>query len=173
MRVLACGTLLTLTAFVIHVVLWRVRMPQRHTQALLRIFLGTALLGLLACPALRWLFPDLAVWLPAGLAESAHVLLFVMAMMAAYIISYSALEADSPTLVMVQRILAAGRDGIAPEVFIREMNDDLLVQPRLDDLVRDNMAVLEGGRYRPTPKGRAMAGLFTFFRAVLGAEKGG
>ncbi|MBF0481348.1 MAG: hypothetical protein HQK81_08545 [Desulfovibrionaceae bacterium] len=173
MPVLIGGSVLTCVAFLIHLAIWRVRLPRRQTRCLVRIFMGVAAAGLTLRQPLSRLVPALAPWLPATLPQALHVLLFVAAMMSAYVISYSALEADSPTLVMVRHILAAGPGGIAPEVFFREMNDEVLVQPRLDDLLRDGLAELVDGRYRPTAKGRAMARLFTLFRAVLGAGKGG
>jgi hypothetical protein len=110
---------------------------------------------------------------PQGPSELLHVCLFVTAMILAYMITYTALEADSPSLVMTLKLKAAGKSGIPKEEFETFLSDDLIVLPRLKDLLVDKMAYKEGDIYRLTPKGRFMAKLFIFYRLLLGLEKGG
>ena len=88
-------------------------------------------------------------------------------------ITYSAMEADSPSLVILNHIADAGSEGVAKDVFFDSLNDDILVKPRIKDLLRDKMAYLEEGRYRLTPKGIRFARIFILFRGLLKAPKGG
>jgi hypothetical protein len=171
MTTLVLGLGLFLLALAAQLAVWRVRLPRRQTRAILAIFGAVLAAGLLAVR----LWPGLCGPLdpPAGAAGLLHVALLYFSLLGSYVISYSALEADSPTLLMVRMIDRAGAEGIAREAFLQGMNDELLVLPRLADLLRDRMAVLAGGRYRLTAKGRFMARLFTTYRRLLGAGLGG
>lgn len=88
-------------------------------------------------------------------------------------ITYSAIEADSPSLVMVMAIANAGPDGMDAREFEATLNDDLLIKPRVADLITDKMAYKEGNRYRLTGKGLLFANIFIYYRMLLRAPKGG
>jgi hypothetical protein len=138
---------------------------------LLLLYLGTlaAVLGMLAAAQ-----ADAAVPLrPAAWTAFAQIALFVVAFMLAYVISYSAIEASSPTLVMIRALESAGPAGLDAAAYHARLSDAVLVLPRLADLVRDGLLVREGDRYRITPKGRRFVGLFLAYRRLLGAGKGG
>jgi len=51
--------------------------------------------------------------------------------------------------------------------------DDVLVIPRLDDLVAGKLACLEPGRYLMRPRGALFAWIMASYRALLGMERGG
>ncbi len=167
MGVLIFGLGIVAAGFLAQLAVWRVRVPRRQTRAIVLLFLLALAAGLWLARAVG---SGLGVDTAAGMA---HVALFVAAFLAAWIISYSALEAQSPTLVMMERIVRAGDQGVAREEFFRDMDDALLVIPRLEDLVRDRLAAREGDVYTLTAKGRAMAGLMAAWRRVLGAGQGG
>src|SRR5262249_23582140 len=89
-----------LLAFAVHLLVWRWRVPRYQTKSLLAIFFG-ALAAVCLVQAAGGVGP-----LPrlTGAAEYVELALFVTAFTLAYGITYSALEADSPTLVMVRAI---------------------------------------------------------------------
>lgn len=169
MNVALLGLGIVALAFGVHVLVWRIRLPRRQTKALLAIFLSALAVGL--CLAAFW--PPAQALAPDDIWGYAHVALFVVAVMAAYTITYTAVEADSPTLVMVMRIRAAGPGGLDRKAFEALLTDELLVLPRLRDMVRDGTATLEGGRYRLTAKGWRFARIFGVYRRLLGGEMGG
>lgn len=169
MNVVLLGLGIVALAFGVHILVWRIRLPRRQTKALLAIFLGALAVGL--CLAAFW--PSAHALAPDDIWGQAHVALFVLAVMGAYVITYTAVEADSPTLVMVMLIRAAGPEGLDRKVFAALLTDELLVLPRLRDMVRDGTAIMEGGRYRLTAKGRRFARIFGAYRRLLGGEMGG
>ena len=92
----------------------------------------------------------------------------------AYITTYSALEVDSPSLVMVMKIAKAGSNGLKKESFEHEMDDGILVVPRIRDLITGGMANLDEGRYRLTPKGVLVSRIFIAYRKLMNRDgKGG
>ncbi|MBF0472984.1 MAG: hypothetical protein HQK93_04535, partial [Nitrospirae bacterium] len=96
--------------------------------------------------------------------ELIHISLFVVSLTFAYIITYSAIEADSPSLVMIIAIADAGINGLSVERFHEMMSNDLLVVPRLNDILRDKLAYKdENDKYILTKKGKIFAQIFTNF----------
>lgn len=172
MKTLFWGNLVFFSFFAAHVAVWKIRLPARQTKTLLLILFA----GLASSLAAFAAFPGLAllsVPVPRGYAELTAVGLYVTSFILAYMITYSAVEADSPTLVMMKAIAEAGAAGITREDFFSAMNDSVLVEPRLRDLLTDKMAVLSSGKYVLTRKGRLFASIFTAYRALLGLGKGG
>jgi len=151
---------------------WRISLPKRQVKTLLQLFFGVMIAGVV----LLVMFPGIALWgvhAPQGINEYAHIVVFFVSITLAYMITYSALEADSPSLVMVMKIESAGSDGLPKEEFDESMNDDILVKPRVNDLLLDHMACLDGDKYKLTQKGVLFANIFIFYRKLLNVEKGG
>ena len=159
-------------AFVLHLVVWKIRLPKRQTQVMLLIFFGTLIAG----SAFLWTHPSFSLFgvgAPAEWTEYVRIALLFTAFTLAYMITYSGLEADSPSLVMVLSIARAGPEGLSKDVFYQQMTDDILIKPRVRDLLTDKMAYLDGETYRLTSKGILLARIFVIYRNFLGAGKGG
>ncbi len=156
----ACA--LAAAAWLVHAAVWQVRIPRRQTRAILLIFAGTLAVGLYA-----------GVHLLPGFLDCGRAALFFLACTAAYVVTYSAIEADSPSLAIMLRIARAGAGGIAAHAVVREMSDEVLIIPRIADLVRDGMVCVSDARYLLTPKGRRFVRIFIGWRALLGLPRGG
>lgn len=154
-------------------IVWKIRIPKRQTKVLLGIFFGTLVAGLSALTAVPYLIPGLAVYIPEYFLEYLHISISFVSLTLAYMITYSAVEADSPSLVMIRAVARAGAGGLDKREFEKTMNNELLIIPRVRDLVTDKMAYMEGDKYRLTPKGVMLARVFVFYRNLLNAPKGG
>jgi hypothetical protein len=145
-----------------HVVVWKLRVPRRQTRTILLIHVCTLIAGCV-------LFGGTAL----SYVELSRTALLFLTLTAAYIISYSAVEAESPSLVIALRVAAAGPGGLRKDALAREMSDEFLILPRIEDLLRDKMARKDADRYRLTPKGRAFVGIFVRWRRLLRLPRGG
>jgi hypothetical protein len=162
-----------LAAFAVHLAVWRIRLPRRHTRAIAAIFLGVQGAVLASLPRLAAAFPALGIPSPVPAATWVSLSGFALSATMAYAITYTAIEADSPSLVLALAIGRAGAGGLSREEILRDMTDATLVDPRIRDLVRDGLVRIDGDRYRITPKGRCMARLFARHRRLLGLGTGG
>jgi hypothetical protein len=168
MRVLAWGLGLFALALLAHLALWRVRRPRRHIRALLRLFAAALAAGLLLLRA------GADGGGTAGFCELAPTALLFLSLTLAYIATYTAVQVDSPSLVMVLAVARAGDRGVSRAELEAALTDDLLVTPRLDDLVRDEVATCRDGVYRLTGRGLPYLRLIRFWRRLMGLpEKGG
>jgi predicted transcriptional regulator len=58
--------------------------------------------------------------------------------------------------------------------FTQRLNDDLLVKPRIEDLLRDKLVCMDGEKYLLTPKGNSFVTIITFYRKLINLPvKGG
>ncbi|GJQ57648.1 MAG: hypothetical protein D8M57_00215 [Candidatus Scalindua sp. AMX11] len=174
MTILFWGLALFASAFVIHFVLWKIRLPNRQIKAILQIFFTVLVVGIL----LLWSVPDTSIFCgiapPTSFAEQIHISLFFISLTLAYMITYTALEADSPSLVIMTAINDAGPDGLDKKCFDKLMNDDILVKPRIRDLLLNKKVKMDGDRYVLTPKGVLFAQIFITYRKIMNvSHKGG
>jgi len=135
-------------------------------------FLGTCFLGII----FALLSPEEGLWawvLPHGLFESIHVLLVFFSLFLAYVITYSALKVDSPSLVIIKIIAEAMPMGLTRQDLENRLTDDILILPRIKDLLRDNLVVANGERLQLTPQGRTLIKIVVSYRSLLKLGKGG
>lgn len=156
-------------AFAVHCLWWHIRIPRRQTAALLGIFFGTLVLGLILVDTI----PLLASWRPKGAWQILHVVLFHTAFSLAYVIAYSALEERSPSMTLLVAVADAEPQGLVEEDLFAVLSAISPLDSRLTAMVRDHMLVCDGTTYRITSKGSAWAIVLGGWRRMLGLPKGG
>ena len=173
MTILFWGSALFISAFLIHLVLWKIRLPKRQTKTILQIFFAVLIIGILVLCNL----PDSPVFWgitpPVSFAEYIQISSFFISLTLAYMITYSALEADSPSLVIVTTIANAGQNGLDKKKFDELMNDNILVNPRIRDLLLNKMVEMDEDRYVLTPKGALFARIFIIYREMMNVSRKG
>lgn len=173
MKVLFWGLMIFGLSFLLHFIIWKIHLPKKHTKALLQIFFFT----LIACIAILISFSLFSLKFitiaPADFKEYFHICLFFISLMLAYIVNYSALEVDSPSLTLVINIAKKGWNGLSREELPLFMNDDFLVKPRINDLITNDMVCLEKDNYKLTRRGILFVSMFIFYRKLLNLPKGG
>jgi hypothetical protein len=172
MNVLFYGITLFIVAFLVHFTIWKIRHPKHHTIVLLVIFFLTLLVGIVLFFMLNISICKSCTALKTA-CQALEVSSLFIALTLAYIPTYSALKADSPSLIMVMSIAKEGSKGLDKDVFMKKMNDDILVIPRIKDLIRSKAIYLDGDKFKLTTKGLSSVKLFIFYRNILKVEKGG
>jgi len=173
MKILLWTLILFFLSFACQLFMWKVKIPKRQTKVLLQIFFINLAWGLIVLWVVPLIMPEFSRYVPGSYAEYVHIFIFYCSLLLAYMITYSAIEVDSPSLVMIRAVAKAGAEGLDKKEFEKTMNDDLLVVPRVRDLLNDKMAYIDGDKYRLTPKGVLFARLFVLSRKILNAPKGG
>lgn len=150
-------------AFLLHLVIWRLRYPKNPVKALIFLFSAIILTGLI------FMFN----FAPAGFLYYLYIVLIFFSLFFCYLITYSAIEADSPSLVIVMSIFQSGREGLAYEKIKESLGNNLLVDPRLKDLVDAKLVDLAGSIYKINKKGLLFILPIVVYRNLLGLGKGG
>jgi hypothetical protein len=173
MKVLVFGFTIFCLAFMVHLIIWKIRLPKRQVKTMLLLFFATLLSSTLILSNAPASFKFFNLTAPDNIWEYLHICLFFISLTLAYMITYSALEADSPSLVMVMAINNAEPEGLDKNKFGELMSDETLVMPRIRDVLTDKMAYMDGDRYRLTPKGAFMARMFILWRRLINAPEDG
>ncbi len=163
------STILVVGALLLHVLVWRIRLPKYQAKALIYCFLSVFFVGLFFNFFLRDKLSSF--YLLQSPDQYLSIALFYFATMAAYIITYSAVEVDSPSLLVL--LILQNDSDVTLKSIEEDLNDDVLMLPRVADLIRDGLLIQKDDRYYLTSKGRSMGQLFVFFRSCLRAGKGG
>ena len=142
MSVLTAVVLLLGTLFGVHLIWWRIALPRRQRAVLLGFFL---IGGLVLAPLVGLLLGRLGVE-PLSVVQWLNVGLAVVAFALAYVVTYSALEADSPTLSLVRHIASAGYRGASEENLFEFMASRPFVGARLSALLEEGMVHEQDGR---------------------------
>jgi hypothetical protein len=159
--------------FLIQLVVWRFRTPERQGRAILVIFFLVLILGLIsdfnidyraedAVGSERWISLNPINW----------VTLYILCVFA-YLISFTALEAESPSIEIIRRLSVVGSKGISATDLEKQIATDALIVPRIHDLVRDRMIRGNDSRYSLTTKGWILNQLFLFQRSAFRLGPGG
>lgn len=98
---------------------------------------------------------------PLTLIQWLNVALAVVAFALAYVVTYSALEADSPTLSLVRHVASAGSRGVGEEALRDFMAARPFVGARLSALVEEGIVHEKDGRIHLSEHS------YTLFRMVL------
>ncbi len=176
-EVLLYGILLFFVSLAIHVLVWRVRLPRHRALALFFIFFllpplawsAAALASFAGLSPFRVAGPFLPLFHHAdGLAA---VILLHYALSSAYILSYPAVEAISPTLAIALLMGDSGRaleEGDLAVCF----PDESILAPRIMDLVKSRLVRLDKGVLSLTWRGRVLVLFFSSLRSFLGLRPG-
>ncbi|TAN60540.1 hypothetical protein EPN18_08325 [bacterium] len=90
----------------------------------------------------------------------------------AYILSYPAIEAVSPTLAISLLVGKAGADGLEYDDILLTFGDDFLLKPRIQDLLDAGLAEKTGNYISITNRGKRLAWCFIQIRRLLGLPAG-
>ena len=164
---------LFLLAFAAQAVIWRRRRPRAQYTGLLGLYLGAFVLVTAGLVAARLACAEAARALPQAPLDYATFALLYVGLVLAFGTTYSAVQADSPTMSVLLAVEATGGRVLGLAELLDRFTDRVLVVPRLDDLVAGGLARLRDGRYVIAPRGVLFARTFVLFRRLLGFERGG
>jgi hypothetical protein len=167
------GSLLFGLSFLLQLIMWRISLPKRQTKSLLLLFFAVFFCGSLILNKFVTAITIFGIHPPASLPEYFQMWLYLVSLTLAYMITYSAIEVDSPSLLIIMKISEAEPIGLTKKQLKLGLGDDVLIKPRIDDMLLDRMAELKQGRYRLTRKGILLAQLFIFYRNLMRASRGG
>jgi phosphatidylserine synthase len=164
-RVVLLASATIMIAMAAHIAWWRIKRPVADIPAIFCVFLilPAPLYGLLALGGAFGV-------VPFSPAEAALAFVMHAALACAYVQTYPAVQAQSPTLSILLAVGAA-RDGLDGDGIVKALEAQGLVGERTDDLLRNGLLVREGNRIRPSRIGHLIAGGFGAYRRWLGLPR--
>lgn len=173
MKVLVYGMGLYALAFLIHLVVWKIRMPKSPMNGLLQIFSMTLGAGYLGIRALGPSFSLFQATVPQSLPECLHMGLLYLSLTLAYMVLYSALEADSPSVGLLRKIISTGAAGMGEEDLRQAFNNLDFLEARIRQLAEDKLITGENGKLQATRRGLLLLKVISLHRELCALPKGG
>jgi len=140
----------------IHVIWWRTRLPSNTIRAIFRLYLVCMMVDVVILGAVTQNFA----------ATLYGALIFALAGIS-YTITYTAVDSDSPTLMMVAELAARKDRGMSLEEMLDLVRVRPFVRSRVDQMLRDGMLVERGGRYALTDISSFSLTLFNTYRKLV------
>ena len=164
--ILISAFFLLFISFVVHVVWWRIKVPTNTTRVFLFIFTIVLIMGLMLMQLLELI--NSYSW-----HDFMRFFLLYAGSALVYIILYSAIEQQSPTLALIDCISQHGEEGSDEESLKKIINPDKEIEARL--LVMRNGRWLQShdNIWRLTPTGKRIAYLFDYAAVLFGLSLGG
>lgn len=160
--VLWLGFLFFFLCLGVHILVWRRWHPQRHALALFCVFLLPIPFSLLILCFIKSVhFFDLAA-----------IDLLHLALSCAYIQIYPAVQAFSPTLVILVLVKKSMPPGITREELLSRLNVHFILGARVQDLVAAQLVNERNGLLDLSPSGVRLIRFFITFRRCLGLGMG-
>lgn len=140
-------------SFCFHALLWRVHVPKRQTQALVVIFILTPLV----LSALLLFGPLSSTWGALSLEDWVAIALFEITATGCYLIVYTGVEEDSPSISLIWAMKSTGGLGCSRQDLTRVITQERFIKPRIRALERDGFLETTAGGLRLTNRGRRAA----------------
>jgi hypothetical protein len=170
LTVLFWGLALLGGALAAHVLWWRTRLPANQLAALLKLFL--AVLALWLCGnALLGLAGIGIAGLPLAPVACLHAGLLYLSAALAYVVLFSTIDADSPSINILRALDEAGPQGLTEAELLRRTGMERFFASRLERMETDGMTLHTPQGLVPGAKGSLLLGLVQLWRAIMGAPK--
>jgi hypothetical protein len=166
MTVLLAGAGLLFLSFCVQLALWRIFVPTRQICALLVVFI---LVPLIAVGFVQLTGMSMPAALSA--AETVRLAIFYVSCALTYIVLYSAIEEQSPTLAIISYVAEKSQCSTADLVDRFGRGHEL--SQRIELLARSEFVRQQGDHYRLSPAGNRLAKLFDAANRLFGLESGG
>ena len=167
MTVLLAGVGLLFLSFCGQLVLWRIFIPTRQIRALLVIFF---LVPLIVFGVVQLTGTPIAL-AALSAAEAARLAIFYVSCALTYIVLFSAIEEQSPTLAIISYVFKKSQCTAAD--LVERFGKGHELSQRIELLARSEFVKREGDRYRLAATGDRLAKLFDAANRLFGIESGG
>jgi hypothetical protein len=167
MNILIAGIFLLLMAFILHLLIWKVRIPDNPIKTITILFTSILLGGIFV---LRYASLSNLIFESAALlsfSECLHVTLIFMSLLSVYYFVYGALTDESPSMFTMLNVAGMDEEGLSENELNELITDDLFIRPRMDYLVDEKMVCLQEEKYRLGSKGKNFIGMINFFQNLM------
>jgi hypothetical protein len=167
MNILMAGIFLFLMAFILHLLIWKFRIPDNPIKTIAILFTSNLLVGVFV---LRYASLSISIVDSAALlnfSDCLHVALIYISFLATYYFVYGALVDESPSMITIMNLAKVGSKGLSETELNELITDDLFIKPRMDYLVNEKMVRFHDGKYKIDSKGRSFIHLINFFQNLM------
>lgn len=153
-------------AFLVHFVWWQIGPPRRQLRTIFLLYVAGFVVAVAAgIVAPQWLAATSVVWW----WSMVYIMVFYWAVALSYMITYSAMEGDSPTLALILELKKCGAQGFSRADLEHFFSRRPFLRARMQKLLEEGMLRKDGDGYRLTrPSSLAFELILWWRRQILG-----
>ena len=167
-NVFAGGFVLFAIVLVVHVCIWRVRIPANDAGVLIMIFLVVPVAAAFAVIVIKYLQAPV----PVTYGDIIGIILLHMSLSLVYVSSYPAVQAVSPSLDILLMIGKSEEGKMTEEDIVEQYRGSKIVTDRVGDLRIYNLIYEKDGFFTLKPVAMLIVLFFIFYRKLLGLPVG-
>jgi len=171
MGILCFSVSLVIIAVSLHLVLLKIkfRLSANPIIAIISIFFAVLITGF----SLSFLLKGVYSFLPNSIWRYLQVLIFYVPVMLSYVITYIALEDDSPSMTIVRFVEQGEEKGRARKEIKQVITNEALILPRISIMLKDGWIEYKNRQYYVTKKGKSYNQFFAFGLKLLKISREG
>ncbi|PKL35247.1 MAG: hypothetical protein CVV44_23005 [Spirochaetae bacterium HGW-Spirochaetae-1] len=171
MNVLLFGIILFVIPFGVQIVLWRRNIVSKTPKIIIAIFIfGFFLLGIINVLLTGYHLIYAGINLKY-IYRLLHSYLIASSMFIAYLLTYTAIESDSPSGLILKKVEKYGMNGLPNNELKGILTNNNTVLERLEGLIRDKNVTKQNGRYVMTRNGRLLLYTILFLRSLFTSDE--
>jgi len=167
MKVFLIGLILFILPFILQILLWRIRLIKRSGQNVNRVFILFWLFFFVSYVVMNYIIGVGLFIFSQNFLGLLHSFLFALSIFIAYIITYTAIELDSPSGAILLKTEKGNICGLKKERLYETLNDKDVILKRLQDLYKSNKLVKNNDHYSITKSGKRFLQLFLLPRRLF------
>jgi hypothetical protein len=165
MQILIYSISIVAIAIFLHLILLKMQQTAFVNAIVLIIFVFS--LTLCAGFIIGALINKTIFFLPGGLWGILQVAIFYIPVMLSYVITYVALEDDSPSMTIVRFVDLSKEKGRSRKEIEQIITNEILILPRINIMLKDGWINYQNRKYQVTKKGRFYNQFFAFGLKLL------
>jgi hypothetical protein len=163
MLIIGFSLALVLAFLLVHVLIWRLFPDRRSIGVLVGLSLAVLILGVTFWEIIS---------ARCNLGEALLMVQFHIFATLAYIVGYSGVEEESPSLMILKLASRAGSRGIAKSEIEDLINNNFILERRLGPMKTAGLIIQEGESLILSPKGQILSSAFSIFRSISNTDLG-
>ncbi|OHD69338.1 MAG: hypothetical protein A2W19_05360 [Spirochaetes bacterium RBG_16_49_21] len=169
MQVIGTSLLIFSVILLIHIIYWRLSKPKKQIKALFLIFIIIPLF----ISIVAGLFIMINIIMFVSLSELLLIIILYTALSCAYIQTYPAIQAWSPSLLLVN-LIGSSKEPIKLEKLRDVIDENKLIKDRVIDLETEGLIHIskQNKSIILALKGKILAAFFIIYRRFIGLKPG-
>lgn len=170
MAVLIVTSVIFITAWLIHVIWWRISLPKNPVPTLIRFFLFFMAASLVFIVAAQRL--QLLKRIELSSVDVFHVIFFFFAMTFVYALVYLGIKDVGPSFLILQALKQCAKEGMTAEDFQWVVTNEYLIDTRLKEMLSGKLLRLTSSKYQILKYGQHYLDCYYCYRRILNKKAG-
>ena len=163
MNLLIVSSILLAISLVSQITIWRVRIPKNQSFTILTIFFISFVIFFIP---IYELFGKI-ILKEKFYAEFIQAFLFHFCFLFCYLITFTAIEKDSPSIILMIKIFRCGKKGLELSRIFKIITNYKFIKMRIDDLLISKFILYNNKKYSITTKGKNSIKIVSFFQMLI------